>query len=35
MNVRIVNDAQFILQQNEKKAIVHAQTKVTMEWDHF
>ncbi len=30
-----MNDASFILQQNEKKAIVCAQTKVIMECDHF
>lgn len=34
-NACIMNDAQFILQQNEQKAIVHAWTKVVMEWDHF
>jgi hypothetical protein len=30
-----MNDAQFILQQNEKKEVVCAQTKVKMECDRF
>jgi hypothetical protein len=30
-----MKDAQIILKQNEQKAIVHAWTKVVMEWDPF
>jgi hypothetical protein len=35
MNVHILSDSQYILQQNEQKEVISAWTKATMEWDCF